>query len=333
MPGTTCKDMAGDDQHKKEFVGQGSLSDWQAVALTCIALTMPLLMPGFGWLYAFVPLPPFYFMVVKGQQKGLWIAGWAVLITGTAAVLLHGVGLFIFTASFLAVSVSLARSLKLQHDPAASALRASAALLVAWLLFAAGYGAMHKNSLYADLLTSIDRGVEAAYPIYMKSTDLSSSLKEEIAASFTSVRQTLPKILPSLLALWLIATVWMTMTVGAHLIRKRKPERMTWPPYRDWRLPEITVWAVIGSGLMLFVPSAGTRLWGLNGLIVCTVLYFFQGLAVLGTLLNRWRVPPAVKFLIYLLTLMQLYGLLFLSVIGLIDVWADFKKPRGTSTM
>ena len=90
---------------------------------------------------------------------------------------------------------------------------------------------------------------------------------------------------------------------------------------------------LIASGIMLFVPIISIRLIGINGLILCGVLYFFQGLAVLGTLLYRWRVPPALKFLIYLLTLMQMYGFLFLSVIGLIDVWADFKKPRGKSTM
>ena len=108
---------------------------------------------------------------------------------------------------------------------------------------------------------------------------------------------------------------------------------MVWPPYRDWRLPDITVWAVIASGIMLFMPTTGARLFGLNGLMVCAVLYFFQGLAVLGTLFNRWRVPPVVRILINMLTLMQLYGLLFLSVLGLIDVWADFKKPRGKATM
>ena len=77
-----------------------------------------------------------------------------------------------FDASFLAVSFSLARSLRLQYDPAASALRASAALLAAWLLFTVGYGLVHSNSLYADLLDSVDRGIEAAYPIYMENAEL-----------------------------------------------------------------------------------------------------------------------------------------------------------------
>ena len=108
---------------------------------------------------------------------------------------------------------------------------------------------------------------------------------------------------------------------------------MTWPPYSDWRLPDVAVWLVIASGTMLFLPVGDVRLYGLNGLMVCAVLYFFQGLAVLGTLFNRWRVPPVVRILIYVLTIMQMYGLLFLSVLGLVDVWADFKKPRGKATM
>jgi hypothetical protein len=233
------------DQQRENFVGRSWLSHWQAVGLTFIALAMPLLMPGFGWLYALVPLPAFYFLVIEGEKTGLEIIGWAVLLTGAGAIVVHGLGFFLFTASFLAVSFSLTRSLRLQHDPAAAGSRACAALFAGWLIFAACYGLLHEHSLYADLLASIDRGVEAAYPVYMKSTELSDSLKKEITATFDTVRQTLPKILPALLVLWLITTVWLTMTVGAHLIRKRRPERMVWPLYRDWRLPEVTVWAVI----------------------------------------------------------------------------------------
>jgi uncharacterized protein YybS (DUF2232 family) len=321
------------DQQRENFFGRGWLSHWQAVGLTFIALTMPLLIRGFGWLYAIVPLPAFYYLAVEGEKKGLQIIGWAVLLTGAGAIIAQGLGIFLFTASFLAVSFSLTRSLRLRHDPTAAGIRACAALLTAWLIYAAGYGLLHKKNPYADLLAFVDHEVEAAYPVYLKSTELSDSLKQDITATFDAVRQTLPKIMPALLVLWLITTVWLTMTVGALLIRKRRPELMAWPPYRDWRLPDITVWAVIASGVMLFVPTTGVRLFGLNGLMVCAVLYFFQGLAVLGTLFNRWRVPPVVRILIYILTLMQMYGLLFLSVLGLIDVWADFKKPRGKATM
>lgn len=323
--------MSGDKQ-KGNIIGRGLLPHWQAVGLTFIALSLPLMMPGFGWLYALVPLPAFYFLVVEGEKKGLQIIGWAVLLTGAGALAVHGFGFFLFTVSFLAVPFSLVRSLRLQQDPAAAGLRACAALIAAWLLFAAGYGTVHQHSLYADLLTSIDRGVKAAYPVYMKSTELSDSLKQNIKATFDAVRQTVPKILPALLVIWLIIIVWITMTVGAHLIRKSRPERILWPPYRDWRLPEHAVWLVIASGIMLFLPVTRVRLLGLNGLMVCAVLYFFQGLAVVGTLFNRWRVPLVVRILLYVLTLMQLYGLLFLSVVGLIDVWADFKKPRGKAT-
>ena len=139
--------------------------------------------------------------------------------------------------------------------------------------------------------------------------------------------------MPSLLAIWLLLAVWLTMGAGAAAIRKRRADLMPWPPYSDWRLPDIIVWAVIVSGILLFLPGTAVRLAGLNGLIICLVLYFFQGVAVLSTLFIRWRVPTPVRILIYLLTFMQLYGPLFLSVLGLVDVWANFKKLRGSSTM
>jgi uncharacterized protein YybS (DUF2232 family) len=67
-------------------------------------------------------------------------------------------------------------------------------------------------------------------------------------------------------------------------------------------------------------------MFGLNGLIVCSTVYFFQGLAIAASLLNKWSVPRMIRVLIYALIFIQTYGIIVLSFLGLVDVWADFRK-------
>jgi len=310
-----------------------ALYHWRAVALICFTLILPLSLPGFGWLYVFIPLPSFYYLVCRGEKEGGKLVGQGLIVSGIVAGLLKVFALFLFAATFLTVSFSLARSIKFRYGPAEAGGRAAAALLAGWLLLTAAYGLVYKANLYSDLRLSIDRGIEAAYPIYMENAELPPELKEEVKQAFEAIRQTIPKILPSLLAIWLLFSVWITMSIGAAILNKYHPGMLTWPFYREWRLPETAVWVLIVSGLLLIVPASAARITGLNGLIVALVLYFFQGLAVSATLFHRWRVPSAVRFLIYLLTFMQLYGPLFLSLLGLIDVWANFKKLGGSSTI
>jgi hypothetical protein len=58
-------------------------------------------------------------------------------------------------------------------------------------------------------------------------------------------------------------------------------------------------------------------------------LYFFQGVAVITSLLRKWQVPRPLRALAYIFFLVQGFGILVLIVIGVADVWADFRRPRS----
>jgi uncharacterized protein YybS (DUF2232 family) len=60
-------------------------------------------------------------------------------------------------------------------------------------------------------------------------------------------------------------------------------------------------------------------------------LYFFQGLAVFVALLERWRTPTFLRVLLYVVFILQSYGMLMLTILGLSDVWFNFRRPRDKS--
>jgi uncharacterized protein YybS (DUF2232 family) len=62
----------------------------------------------------------------------------------------------------------------------------------------------------------------------------------------------------------------------------------------------------------------------LNVFNVCSVIYFFQGLAVLGKYFEIFKVGFFWRFMWVLLLAVQLP--ILMSLLGLVDYWADFRK-------
>ena len=82
---------------------------------------------------------------------------------------------------------------------------------------------------------------------------------------------------------------------------------------------------------MLLIGEDGIRSAGLSLIIISALLYFFQGLAVFVHYVDKWKVPVYLKIAIYGILILQSYGLLLLSILGLADVWLDFRKKTRTN--
>jgi hypothetical protein len=94
----------------------------------------------------------------------------------------------------------------------------------------------------------------------------------------------------------------------------------------DYRVPDFVIWVAM-SAFLLTMVSFGVKavaVLAVNVVNVAIVLYFFQGLAVTQVFLNSIRAGILTRILTYILLIGQLF--LLLSVIGLIDYWADFRR-------
>src|SRR5690606_40408657 len=91
-----------------------------------------------------------------------------------------------------------------------------------------------------------------------------------------------------------------------------------------FRVPDVMIWPLLLSMLFSFTQHGYefVRLVSLNVLNVLTVLYFFQGLAVVAAYFRVYRVNSLLQTLFYVFVLFQA---MFLSVIGLADYWLDFR--------
>lgn len=94
----------------------------------------------------------------------------------------------------------------------------------------------------------------------------------------------------------------------------------------ECRLPDALVWISLVTLLVTFVDFGYRPLTvvGMNFLYVVTVLYFFQGLAIIEVFLKAIKAGFFGRFLVYFLMVGQLLPVV--ALLGFIDFWIDFRR-------
>ncbi len=293
--------------------------------------TFPVIIPGFLWLQFFSPLPVFYYLYDSGYTKGVNTLAAALLITGLVALATGTVTAMIFSLVMLPAGYSMARSAAIGGSPVRTGLNGLITLLIGWFLWSVLYGMTNQVSLYHEILTSVDESLAAASQVILSSSELSAEHTDQLQQTFNQLREMLPGIMPGLLVTTMLNLIFCNLLSGQWLLRRFSGHDLAWPPFREWRLPDPLISAVIVAGILIMVPTALFRVFGLNLLFAAGTLYLFQGLSVLAALLHKWSVPTALKALIYMLILFQAYGVIMLAFLGIADIWVDFGKKKPTS--
>ena len=308
-----------------EPLGNSVLFSRPVFALAAI-YSIPVLLPSlFGWMLGMLAVPVAFILSRKGYRQ----TGNALLISllsaGIVGFLTGRLLIFALTLPLVALGYSLFQSGQQERSPAQAAawgLTTMAGCLFFFLfLYAQGTG----SHPYHQLVRTIDAGIVNAGDMYRQSVDIPADMQEELAAVLTGMREWIPKILPALLISMLLVTVWMNQVIWNGLLLKTLPKLAPWQSYATWKLPEQLVWLPIcAAACYLFGPDSW-QVIALNGLIISGVLYFFQGLAVFFHLLNRWHIPGYLRILLYGILIIQSYGLILLSLLGVADIWMNLR--------
>jgi len=268
-----------------------------------------------------VPLPVAYAGLIGGVWAGL---GGVVL----AAVLLaydNWAGavqyLLVFGPGSLLVPQLLKRRVRWDRSAAAGTLASLAVMMPTGAAVAAGMGES-LTGLVRELITGEVAALEQLYSGMNIPTDQLAELH-----SYGEVLiEWVPRLYPAFVTVALGGVMLVMVLALRRLIQGRL--EVHGPPFRNWTLPEPLVWGVIASGFALVVPSEPLRIAALNVLIVLLPLYFLQGMAIVATFLVRRNMPPFVRGMVYLLIVILNPLPLLVTVVGVFDLWVDFRKPR-----
>ncbi|MDP3480033.1 MAG: DUF2232 domain-containing protein, partial [Desulfoprunum sp.] len=101
-----------------------------------------------------------------------------------------------------------------------------------------------------------------------------------------------------------------------------------WPKYQIWQLPERLIWVVIAGAVLAMLPLSSIKIFGINILILISIIYCFQGLAIFSYFLHKWNVPIVFRSFLYVIVVFQSFGTILLLGVGLSDVWLDLRKLK-----
>lgn len=294
--------------------------------ITVAVLTLPAASRELVWLHSLIPLPVFYYLTTLGRKQGTMLITAALALAGTIIVILGQLPILLFALTLLPVGYFLAMGVQNKETPSRVGFKAVAFLGTLWLLTGLFYAARFGINPYQDILTGLDKGFEQTLAHYQSKAELPPETTKELTATVEMLRRFFAKVFPAIIATSIITTVWMNLVAGHWLLQKMHPALARWPSLKAWRLPEHLIWLTIAAGIALVIDKEPFSVVGLNACFVLGLLYFMQGLAILSHFLARWSMPRFFKGALYALLVIQLYGLVFLALIGLADTWFDFRK-------
>src|SRR4030042_3622161 len=148
----------------------------------------------------------------------------------------------------------------------------------------------------------------------------------EFQETLKSLKEVIALIYPSLMIVGSAFVVWLNVIMSRPLFHKRNLEVPDFGPLDRWQSPELMVWGLIAAGFSLFLSFSPLRLVAVNALVIMLAIYFFHGLSILLFYLNKYRVPPWMRFGVYALILLQQILVVGVTMAGLFDQWLDLRR-------
>ncbi|MFI5303554.1 MAG: DUF2232 domain-containing protein [Nitrospiria bacterium] len=137
---------------------------------------------------------------------------------------------------------------------------------------------------------------------------------------------------PGIYIAGLIFMFFLNFLLVRYILIKLEKREYLFHPLTSWFASDHLVWGWIASCILLMLPVGEIKVVGGNLLIVFSLLYFLQGLALVAYYFKKRGVRTIWQFFSYFILLIwPLLGIV-VALFGLFDIWIDFRKIRiGTS--
>lgn len=298
------------------------------ILLSTLVIVLPTIQWSlFGWLHLLLPLLSFYVLSKFGGHTGKRILLLAIAISFIVYLVLRSFDLFVFSFALLLSGYVLFRSAERRELPVLSGLKAALALSGSWVVALVMLSIGSELSVYGQFINTFDQGINEALQYYRESETIGADTLVMLEATLHQMKVIVPIIMPSILGSFVLIITWFTMVIGNKLVQKTNG-LAPWASYRYWQLPERLIWVGIVAAILSLIPAQLFRSIGINSLILLSIIYCFQGLAIAVFFMNKWSVPLLFRSFIYVMIIFQSLGTLLLLIFGIADIWFDFRKLK-----
>lgn len=202
----------------------------------------------------------------------------------------------------------------------------TAANLLIYAIGIAVYSSVSGVNLQQLVSAEISGSLHQAVALYEKGGVTGEDL-EFVKHSMTVASDLLKRLFPALI------TVMLVVIAGGNMLLVKKSTAnssvtLHIDDFTTFRNPDLLVWLLIACGFTLLLPLSPITTPALNVLLITTMLYFFQGMAVVSAMIKKYSVPALLRIFLYTMLIIQPYLLALVAGIGIFDLWVDFRTPK-----
>jgi len=304
------------------------------VLLTAIALAAMIFVPfaGFAGL-AFVPVPATLLFISNRYRDAIICAIAGVLILFVFNYVLAIVLLAMICAMAINYKYIISRNKKLSYR----LLSIFTLFVIALLLFLLIDSLILKQNVVKAMLTTYRGYVDniSQDPLLKSYQGLffsDSAQLNEVIGQTQGFLKYLPVLVPGLAAAFFGFSAVLNYCFSFMLLKKHNIKIEAMPLFKDWDLNWNFCWGAIAGIIFLIIPKFNPLYDGIvdaigyNIVIVFGLLFLVLGTAVLWGLFDKFKVRISVRVII-IVVMFLLFGFwAVLPVVGLIDIWANFRK-------
>lgn len=188
------------------------------------------------------------------------------------------------------------------------------------------FGALQQSLTPWELvLKNIRESVELNIEFYSR-LPLNPEELQAIVDSKPQMISLFARIFPALCVMAAVFTIWVNLIAAGRLLKSRGIVLPQLSNLSQWSAPGWLVWVFIAAGGLGAVPVTPIRVVGVNILLVASLLYFLQGLAIVSFFFQHKNISPFFRFLAYFLIAIQQILMIAIAAVGFFNLWVDFRK-------
>lgn len=174
----------------------------------------------------------------------------------------------------------------------------------------------------------LERVVEEAFVIAQPG-DASQDSLLRAKESFLAGAKALLELLPGVFASLDLLLHWFNLVVQRRFPVLWKGSAPGPKNLDQWGIPFTWVWVTILGGVLALLPIEPVSTVGSNMILVMGCVHFLQGLAVVAAILRKKQIPAFLRGLVYTIVFLQQILTLLVALVGVFDVWFDFRGRLG----
>ncbi|MBN2284172.1 MAG: DUF2232 domain-containing protein [Deltaproteobacteria bacterium] len=276
-----------------------------------------------------VPLPLLYYYSRFGRAPGVIVFGLALLITVIVSPLTGSAPDIRFLILSALIGPVLSETLRKNYSVERTVVQTTGIILLAGCSVLLYESVVRDFSPWRLIETSILEMVRYnldAYPAGEMSRQI-----EFIRENAPLIAKAVTHLFPGLVIAATAFSVWVNILEGRVLFTMR---RMWYPDFGTlsrWKAPDSVVWLLIGAGVFIIIPLWWIRVVGFNMMIVLFLVYLLQGVAIVSYYFQQKNIPLFFRGFAYFMIFAQQFLLLVVIGLGIVDIWADFRKLNRSS--